>query len=160
MKCSPPLRYDETLFRDREVFEFTHMPGDHRNGVDTQETIGKGLPENPELMRILQDRLIEEKIKRGDTCKGAPHEPARDVRAPEAQPKERAVQRPLPCGGNPKVSAARQRSLNVRFKDLCRAAETFGFRRKGGKGSHTVYVRDGIPDILNFQNVKGKNRTR
>ncbi|KUK60418.1 MAG: hypothetical protein XD82_1620, partial [Methanoculleus marisnigri] len=34
----------------------------------------KGLPENPELMRILQDRLIEEKIKRGDTCKGAPHE--------------------------------------------------------------------------------------
>ncbi|MHC1630671.1 MAG: DDE-type integrase/transposase/recombinase, partial [Methanoculleaceae archaeon] len=44
----------------------------------------------------------------------------------------------------------------MRFKDLCRAAETFGFRRKGGKGSHTVYVRDGIPDILNFQNVKGK----
>jgi len=66
MKCSPPLRYDQILFCDREVFEFTHMPGNHRNGVDTQETIGKGLPENPELMRILQDRLIGEKIKRGE----------------------------------------------------------------------------------------------
>ena len=45
---------------------------------------------------------------------------------------------------------------NVRFEDLCRAAETFGFHRKGGKGSHIVYMRDGIPEILNFQNVKGK----
>ena len=59
----PLLRYDQILFRDREVFEFTHMPGDHRNGVDTQETIGKGLPE---IMRILQDEWIEEKIKRGE----------------------------------------------------------------------------------------------
>jgi len=45
---------------------------------------------------------------------------------------------------------------NVRFEGLCRSAEAFGFHRKGGKGSHTVYVRDGIPDILNFQNAQGK----
>ncbi len=63
MKCSPPLRYDQILFRGREIFEFIHMPDDHPNGVDTQETIGRGLPE---IMRILQDDWIEEKIKRGE----------------------------------------------------------------------------------------------
>lgn len=45
---------------------------------------------------------------------------------------------------------------NVRFKELCKAAELFGFRFRGGKGSHRVYVRDGVKEILNFQNVKGK----
>ena len=50
----------------------------------------------------------------------------------------------------------RHNPKNVRFDDLCHAAEAFGFHRKGGKGSHTVYVRDGIPEILNFQDVKGK----
>ncbi len=45
---------------------------------------------------------------------------------------------------------------NVRFEDLCRAAETFGFRFRGGKGSHRVYVRQGVVELLNFQNVGGK----
>ena len=45
---------------------------------------------------------------------------------------------------------------NVRFIDLCKAAELFGFRYRGGKGSHVVYVREGIKEILVFQNVKGK----
>lgn len=45
---------------------------------------------------------------------------------------------------------------NVRFKELCKAAELFGFGFRGGKGSHKVYVRDGVKEILNFQNVKGK----
>ncbi len=45
---------------------------------------------------------------------------------------------------------------NVRFEELCKAAELFGFRFRGGKGSHRVYVREGIKEILNFQNVKGK----
>lgn len=45
---------------------------------------------------------------------------------------------------------------NVRFDKLCRAVELFGFRFKGGKGSHRIYVRDGIKEMLNFQNVKGK----
>ncbi|HDR74086.1 MAG TPA: type II toxin-antitoxin system HicA family toxin [Methanoculleus sp.] len=44
---------------------------------------------------------------------------------------------------------------HVRFDHLCRAAEAFGFRFRGGKGSHQVFVREGIPDLLNFQNVKG-----
>ena len=45
---------------------------------------------------------------------------------------------------------------NVRFEELCRAAELFGFKFRGGKGSHRVYVREGVREILNFQNVKGK----
>ncbi len=45
---------------------------------------------------------------------------------------------------------------NVRFTELCKAAEVFGFKYRGGKGSHVVYVKDGIKEILVFQNVKGK----
>ncbi len=45
---------------------------------------------------------------------------------------------------------------NVRFTDLCKAAELFGFKVKGGKGSHVVYAHPGIKEILNFQNVGGK----
>ncbi len=44
---------------------------------------------------------------------------------------------------------------NVKFTELCKAAELFGFRYRGGKGSHVVYVHEGIKEILNFQNVKG-----
>jgi hypothetical protein len=45
---------------------------------------------------------------------------------------------------------------NVRFDDLCRVAEAFGFHFKGGKGSHRVYVQPGVATILNFQNVGGR----
>lgn len=45
---------------------------------------------------------------------------------------------------------------NVRFEVLCRAAELFGFRFKGGKGSHRVYIKEGVREMLNFQNVEGK----
>ncbi|WP_067078523.1 hypothetical protein [Methanoculleus horonobensis] len=54
--------------RDREVFEFTHIPDKlHRcDGVDTQEAISKGVLKNLELVRMLQNELIEEKIRRGE----------------------------------------------------------------------------------------------
>ena len=45
---------------------------------------------------------------------------------------------------------------NVRFTKLCKAAELFGFEFKGGKGSHRIYIRDGVKEMLNFQNVHGK----
>jgi len=48
---------------------------------------------------------------------------------------------------------------NVRFKKLCKAAESFGFRFRGGKGSHRIFVRDGIEELLNFQNVGGKAKS-
>ena len=47
---------------------------------------------------------------------------------------------------------------DVRFNDICRLAEYFGFTYRGGKGSHMVYTRKGIHEILNFQNVSGKTK--
>jgi len=45
---------------------------------------------------------------------------------------------------------------NIRFDMLCKAAESFGFTSRGGKGSHRIYVREGVREMLNFQNVEGK----
>ena len=45
---------------------------------------------------------------------------------------------------------------NIRFGFLCRAAERFGFTLKASRGSHHVFTRDGIPEILNLQDVNGK----
>lgn len=50
----------------------------------------------------------------------------------------------------------KERATNVRFEELCRAAELFGFKFKGGAGSHRIFVREGVKELLNFQNVKGK----
>lgn len=45
---------------------------------------------------------------------------------------------------------------NVRFETLCQAVELFGFKFKGGKGSHKIFVKEGVKELLNFQNVSGK----
>jgi len=45
---------------------------------------------------------------------------------------------------------------NVRFDTLCKAAKSFGFRFRGGKGSHRIFVKNGMKELLNFQNVGGK----
>ena len=45
---------------------------------------------------------------------------------------------------------------DVRFNDMCKLAEAFGFVHKGGKGSHEAYNRKGVEEIVNFQNVNGK----
>ena len=45
---------------------------------------------------------------------------------------------------------------NVCFEKLCKIVEAFGFRFKGGKGSHHIYVQDEVGEMLNFQNVGGK----
>lgn len=47
---------------------------------------------------------------------------------------------------------------NVRFEEICKIAKLFGFRFKGGKGSHRIFVRAGIREMLNFQEVKGKTK--
>ena len=47
---------------------------------------------------------------------------------------------------------------NVRFEEICKAAELFGFRFRGGKGSHRIFVREGINEMLNFQEVEGKTK--
>ena len=44
----------------------------------------------------------------------------------------------------------------MRFNDLLLVAIAFGFKFKGMKGSHVVYSRCDIKEILTFQNVNGK----
>jgi predicted RNA binding protein YcfA (HicA-like mRNA interferase family) len=44
---------------------------------------------------------------------------------------------------------------NVRFNEICKLAEAFGFKYKGGKGSHVVYSKRDIIEIVDFQNVNG-----
>jgi len=50
----------------------------------------------------------------------------------------------------------RKNPKNVKFETLCKAAELFGFRFRGGKGSHRIFVKEGVREMLNFQEVKGK----
>ena len=45
---------------------------------------------------------------------------------------------------------------NIRFELLCTTAEKFGFVNRGGKGSHRIFIRDNVNELLNFQNVDGK----
>jgi len=47
------------------------------------------------------------------------------------------------------------RPKNVRFEHLCRVAEQFGFVCRGGKGSHRIYTRNDVRELLNFQDVGG-----
>ena len=44
---------------------------------------------------------------------------------------------------------------NVRFNRLCKIVNAFGFNYRGGKGSHVIYVREGVEELLNLQNVRG-----
>ena len=50
----------------------------------------------------------------------------------------------------------KKNTKNIRFNRLCNIAEEFGFKFRGGKGSHRIYVKKGIKEMLNFQNVHGK----
>jgi predicted RNA binding protein YcfA (HicA-like mRNA interferase family) len=43
----------------------------------------------------------------------------------------------------------------IRFARICIIAEAFGFQTRRGIGSHRIYYRDGVREILNFQNVDG-----
>jgi hypothetical protein len=43
----------------------------------------------------------------------------------------------------------------IRFARVCQIAEEFGFQTREGTGSHRVYYRDGVREILNFQNEGG-----
>jgi len=54
------------------------------------------------------------------------------------------------------IKELKRNPKNVRFRKLCEIAEAFDFRFKGGKGSHRIYVREGVEEMLFFQNVGGK----
>jgi len=43
----------------------------------------------------------------------------------------------------------------IRFVRLCQIAEAFGFQTRKGTGSHRVFYRDGLWEILNIQDESG-----
>ena len=45
---------------------------------------------------------------------------------------------------------------NVDFKDFIRLVEGFGLKLKRSRGSHFMYARPGVPQLINIQNVGGK----
>jgi hypothetical protein len=45
---------------------------------------------------------------------------------------------------------------NLRFKEACDLARAFGFRLSRNSGSHHIFARQSIPELLNLQNVGGK----
>lgn len=47
-------------------------------------------------------------------------------------------------------------SKNIRFSEVVRCAESFGFQLERTSGSHHIFVHLDVSEILNLQNVKGK----
>ncbi len=47
-------------------------------------------------------------------------------------------------------------SNNLRFKEMVNLAEAFGFRLRRTSGSHHIFSRPGVKELLNLQEVKGK----
>ena len=45
---------------------------------------------------------------------------------------------------------------NFDFDDLCFILELAGFTRRAGKGSHTIFSKDGVAEIINLQPKGGK----
>ena len=47
-------------------------------------------------------------------------------------------------------------SRNVRFDELVKLAESFGFEHNRISGSHHIFTHPQIPELLNLQDIKGK----
>ncbi len=53
------------------------------------------------------------------------------------------------------IETCRNNPAGIRFRELCALAEHLGFHKRGGKGSHVVYEKDGVEEILTFQDRNG-----
>lgn len=47
-------------------------------------------------------------------------------------------------------------SKNVRFADMVSLVEGFGFRLSRTDGSHHIFTRSDVPELVNLQKVKGQ----
>ena len=48
---------------------------------------------------------------------------------------------------------------NIPFSDLCHLLERAGFIRKQGKGSHTIFHRSDVEEIINLQPLGNKAKS-
>ncbi len=47
-------------------------------------------------------------------------------------------------------------SKNIRFSDMVNLVQGFGFTLSRTDGSHHIFTRQDIPELVNLQNVKGQ----
>ena len=47
-------------------------------------------------------------------------------------------------------------SKNIKFSDMVNLVKGFGFNLSRTDGSHHIFVRPNIPELVNLQNVKGQ----
>ena len=47
-------------------------------------------------------------------------------------------------------------SKNIRFTEMVTLVESFGFKLNRTDGSHHIFSRPGIPELVNLQDVKGQ----
>ena len=47
-------------------------------------------------------------------------------------------------------------SKNIRFADMVNLVRGFGFELSRTEGSHHIFFRTNIPELVNLQNVKGQ----
>ena len=47
-------------------------------------------------------------------------------------------------------------SKSIRFEDMRRLVEAFGFRFSRRNGSHHIFTHRGIPELVNIQDVHGE----
>ena len=47
-------------------------------------------------------------------------------------------------------------SKNIRFTEMVILVESFGFKLNRTDGSHHIFSRPGIPELVNLQDVKGQ----
>jgi hypothetical protein len=50
----------------------------------------------------------------------------------------------------------RGNAANIDFADLVGLVVALGFREIGGRGSHRVFARTGVHELVNLQTVKGQ----
>ena len=49
-------------------------------------------------------------------------------------------------------------SKNIRFSDMVNLVEGFGFTLSRTDGSHHIFTRQDIPELVNLQNLKGQTK--
>jgi len=54
------------------------------------------------------------------------------------------------------LAAARNHPAGLRFNEICRLAECFGWVLARTTGSHHIYKRAGTMQVMNFQDVRGR----
>jgi predicted RNA binding protein YcfA (HicA-like mRNA interferase family) len=47
-------------------------------------------------------------------------------------------------------------SKNIRFSDMVNLVQGFGFTLSRTDGSHHIFIRPDIPELVNLQNIKGQ----